>query len=316
MTGTGVTDRTRCLPRAIELARAAAVDVGGDRSASTSAVHADERAGRHARVRRHAAGLQRLVLGGHARPRPRGKTADRRRGRAAARRRCAARPGVGAVGQARRSPATWARAICCRRRRRPAARAGLRAVRRPGRRAGRLRTGAGPRAGALARRPARHRRPLAGTATAARTRRWPGRRPRTAARAASCSRWPVRCAADFGVCGNDITAADGQVVSVEYGCGAHSEAKVKVPPLAEPGSSSTTTATRSSSPALSRLRCVRPGAAVAALTPSRPGRAASRPAQSTARSRWSCARARSRTATGRRRRRRTAQCPTATTGRG
>lgn len=30
--------------------------------------------------------------------------------------------------------------------------------------------------------------------------------------------------AGFGVCGNEITEADGQVVSVEYGCGAHSEA--------------------------------------------------------------------------------------------
>jgi hypothetical protein len=42
-------------------------------------------------------------------------------------------------------------------------------------------------------------------------------------------------AAGFGVCGNEITASDGRVVSVEYGCGAHSEAKVVVPPLSEPG---------------------------------------------------------------------------------
>jgi hypothetical protein len=41
--------------------------------------------------------------------------------------------------------------------------------------------------------------------------------------------------AGFGVCGNDVTPVDGRVVSVEYGCGAHSEAKVVVPPLAEPG---------------------------------------------------------------------------------
>ncbi|MDQ1739492.1 MAG: hypothetical protein QOE53_1144 [Pseudonocardiales bacterium] len=33
--------------------------------------------------------------------------------------------------------------------------------------------------------------------------------------------------AGFGVCGNEITEADGQVVSVEYGCGAHSEAVVE-----------------------------------------------------------------------------------------
>jgi hypothetical protein len=42
-------------------------------------------------------------------------------------------------------------------------------------------------------------------------------------------------AAGFGVCGNEVTSRDGQVVSVEYGCGAHSEAKVKVPPMSEPG---------------------------------------------------------------------------------
>lgn len=40
--------------------------------------------------------------------------------------------------------------------------------------------------------------------------------------------------AGFGVCGNDITDTDGRVVSVEYGCGAHSEVKVSVPSLAEP----------------------------------------------------------------------------------
>jgi hypothetical protein len=31
--------------------------------------------------------------------------------------------------------------------------------------------------------------------------------------------------AGFGVCGNEVTDSDGQVVSVEYGCGAHSETK-------------------------------------------------------------------------------------------
>ncbi|WP_338181962.1 DUF3027 domain-containing protein [Jatrophihabitans sp.] len=40
--------------------------------------------------------------------------------------------------------------------------------------------------------------------------------------------------AGFGVCGNDITDTDGRVVSVEYGCGAHSEVRVSVPSLAEP----------------------------------------------------------------------------------
>jgi Protein of unknown function (DUF3027) len=39
--------------------------------------------------------------------------------------------------------------------------------------------------------------------------------------------------AGFGVCGNEITATDGRVVSVEFGCGAHSEAAVVIPSLAE-----------------------------------------------------------------------------------
>lgn len=39
--------------------------------------------------------------------------------------------------------------------------------------------------------------------------------------------------AGFGVCGNEITEADGQVVSVEYGCGAHSQAVAELTPLTE-----------------------------------------------------------------------------------
>jgi DUF3027 family protein len=34
--------------------------------------------------------------------------------------------------------------------------------------------------------------------------------------------------AAFGVCGNEISPADGHVVNVEYGCGAHSEVEVEV----------------------------------------------------------------------------------------
>jgi hypothetical protein len=41
--------------------------------------------------------------------------------------------------------------------------------------------------------------------------------------------------AGFGVCGNEVTPVDGRVVSVEFGCGAHSEAKVVLPPLADAG---------------------------------------------------------------------------------
>lgn len=39
--------------------------------------------------------------------------------------------------------------------------------------------------------------------------------------------------AAFGVCGNDITNTDGQVVSAAYGCGAHSQAQVEPVPLGE-----------------------------------------------------------------------------------
>jgi hypothetical protein len=39
--------------------------------------------------------------------------------------------------------------------------------------------------------------------------------------------------AAFGVCGNEITDSDGEVVSVEYGCGAHSQATVHPGSLAE-----------------------------------------------------------------------------------
>ncbi|MEO6884721.1 MAG: DUF3027 domain-containing protein [Jatrophihabitantaceae bacterium] len=39
--------------------------------------------------------------------------------------------------------------------------------------------------------------------------------------------------AGFGVCGNEISSTDGRVVSVEYGCGAHSQAKVVIPALSE-----------------------------------------------------------------------------------
>jgi hypothetical protein len=38
----------------------------------------------------------------------------------------------------------------------------------------------------------------------------------------------------FGVCANEITETDGHVVSVEFGCGAHSEAGVDVATLVEP----------------------------------------------------------------------------------
>ncbi len=39
--------------------------------------------------------------------------------------------------------------------------------------------------------------------------------------------------AGFGVCGNEVTESDGQVVSVEYGCGAHSQVAAVPTPQAE-----------------------------------------------------------------------------------
>lgn len=39
--------------------------------------------------------------------------------------------------------------------------------------------------------------------------------------------------AGFGACGNEVTDSDGRVVSVEYGCGAHSQARVESLPLVE-----------------------------------------------------------------------------------
>jgi Protein of unknown function (DUF3027) len=40
--------------------------------------------------------------------------------------------------------------------------------------------------------------------------------------------------AGFGVCANEVTPVDGRVVSVEFGCGAHSEATAGLGPAAEP----------------------------------------------------------------------------------
>jgi Protein of unknown function (DUF3027) len=40
--------------------------------------------------------------------------------------------------------------------------------------------------------------------------------------------------AAFGVCGNDVAPADGRVVSAEYGCGAHSEAVITAAGFARP----------------------------------------------------------------------------------
>ncbi|MGB6226901.1 MAG: DUF3027 domain-containing protein, partial [Pseudonocardiaceae bacterium] len=37
-------------------------------------------------------------------------------------------------------------------------------------------------------------------------------------------------AAALGVCGNDLSPADGQVVHAEFGCGAHSEVRVDTSP--------------------------------------------------------------------------------------
>ena len=74
-------------------------------------------------------------------------------------------------------------------------------------------------AAALVRRRARPARPArrAGAAASARP-------------AASSCRWPARCAQVFGVCANEWSPSDGPVVSLDHGCGAHSEVDVEHPP--------------------------------------------------------------------------------------
>jgi hypothetical protein len=39
--------------------------------------------------------------------------------------------------------------------------------------------------------------------------------------------------AGFGVCGNEVVDSDGQVVSVEFGCGAHSQTSIEAAPLTD-----------------------------------------------------------------------------------
>ena len=126
---------------------------------------------------------------------------------------------------------------------------GLYPLRRSGRRAGRIRTRSRPRAGPVPRGPAGRRRALAVRRPRARTRPWPGRPRPPAARAGSSLPLAGSLQAGFGVCGNELTDTDGQVVSVEYGCGAHSQAEAAPQPRrASCPRSSTTTATRSSRP--------------------------------------------------------------------
>ena len=157
------------LARAIDVARAAAVDVGGDAVGEHLGVHAEaERVVTHAfasTLPGYSGWYWAVTL---ARP-PRGKVADRRRGRAAARRGRAARPGLGAVGRAG-APGDLSPGDLL-----PGDPGDPRLVpaylrqRRPGGRGGRVRARARPGAGDVARRPPGRRRALAGR------RRRPGR---------------------------------------------------------------------------------------------------------------------------------------------
>ena len=92
----------------------------------------------------------------------------------------------------------------------------------------------GPGAGDVPRRADATPRSAGTTATPARTARWPGRHRRHAGPAGSCCRWPARCAPGSASAATSVTATDGRVVSVAYGCGAHSEISVAAPLLAEP----------------------------------------------------------------------------------
>ena len=119
------------------------------------------RAGRHARVRRLAARLRRLVLGRH--PGARAELGpDGRRGGAAAGRELAPRAGMGSVERAAATGRPQSRRPAADRSGRPPARAGLPALRRSAGRASGLRAGAGPGPGAVPARPAGRCRALAG----------------------------------------------------------------------------------------------------------------------------------------------------------
>ena len=98
--------------------------------------------------------------------------------------------------------------------------------------------------------------------------------------------------AGFGVCGNEVTDTDGQVVSVEYGCGAHSQAVVEAAPLGDAaevvyddGDEIIGRRTRASRPAQRRVRWCGPAAVPDHDQPAEQAEDASRPGRSTARSR-------------------------------
>ena len=67
-----------------------------------------------------------------------------------------------------------------------------------------------------------------------RRRRWPSRRPVAARAAASWSGSPARSRTTFGVCANEFANDDGRVVTLNHGCGAHSEAQLRKKQLPPP----------------------------------------------------------------------------------
>ena len=76
----------------------------------------------------------------------------------------------------------------------------------------------------------RGRRPLVRRHRAGRRRRPRSRRPRRAAAAGSWSGCIGSLGTVFGVCANEWSPDDGKVVSLDHGCGAHSETDAEPPP--------------------------------------------------------------------------------------
>ena len=104
----------------------------------------------------------------------------------------------------------------------------------PGRPGGRLRRarpaphGMGardrPAPGAVARGPRRRHEPVAGRSTPGRAPRWRARRPGSCGTCGFLMPIGGPTGSAFGVCANGMSPADGRVVALTFGCGAHSEA--------------------------------------------------------------------------------------------
>ena len=222
--------------RAVDAARAALLAAGRRRRRRRAPrPRRRGRARRHPPLRLHPRRVPRLALGGHRRPRPAAEVRHRRRGRAAPRRRGDRRARRGCPTASGSSPATSAPGdLLPDRGRRPAAGARLLlgddplddpTTRRSCATSSTSSASAGP--GCSPSRAATWPPSAGTTATTARTsplaQSAPGPLRR---RAASWSGSPARSSQMFGVCANAHANDDGRVVSLDHGCGAHSEVQL------------------------------------------------------------------------------------------